>query len=561
MEVLVRARPAKRRTRMQPAVARLWQTGKRLAGTYRAMTTRARTYTAAIDALNSLQSNAATIEAIRRSGKTVNEFNEPEMTEYLERIGHQRKELDKIQVIHISGTKGKGSTAAFCDALLRQVDSPPGSKVGLYTSPHMVAARERIRINGAPISEEEFAKYFWEVWDALEQNPDRKLETTPLRPVYFRFMTILAFHVFISMQVSVTLLEVGIGGLYDSTNIVQHPCVAGVTPLGLDHTAILGHTIEEIAYQKAGIFKRGASALTTEQPSGALQVLEKYASDIGASSFRVVPVKDELQGQLLGLPGDHQSVNASLALELVRAFLQSPAGQQHFPNGTAQLGKPFAPVTDAARQALKDAFWPGRCQKVPAVNTAGANYYLDGAHTVESVRLSVKWFVREVARHTQPKILAFNCTNGRSAMSLLGAMKNELEQAGVDPRTFFDQVYFCTNNTYADGGSASDLKSLSIDPADLENMSVQRELLDAWCVLQEVAPSSDNPSTAHLSPQVSAHVVPSIEHVIRAVRQRNSDTGIPADVFVAGSLHLVGGFMAHLQAQGQLDERLRSIRT
>ncbi|WFD18990.1 tetrahydrofolate synthase [Malassezia caprae] len=544
---------------MQPAGARLWQTGKRLAGSYRAMTTQARSYAAAIDALNSLQSNAATIEAIRRSGKTVNEFNEPEMTEYLERIGHQREELDKIQVIHISGTKGKGSTAAFCDALLRQVRPPTSNKIGLYTSPHMVAARERIRIDGAPISEEEFAKYFWEVWDALEQNPHRKLETTPLRPVYFRFMTILAFHVFISMQVSVTLLEVGIGGLYDSTNIVQRPCVAGVTPLGLDHTAILGHTIEDIAYQKAGIYKKDTPALTAEQPSGALAVLEKYASDIGTSSFRVVPVKEELQGESLGLPGDHQSVNASLALELVRVFLNSPAGQQHFPGAAAQLGEPFAPVTDAAHQALKEAFWPGRCQRVPAVTTAGANYYLDGAHTVESVRLSIKWFVREVAQHTQPKILAFNCTNGRSARSLLGTMKDELEQASLDARTFFERVYFCTNNTYADGGSASDLKSLSIDPADLESMSVQRELLNAWCTLQDAAPPADNSITVHLSPQVSAHVVPSIEHVMRAVRQQHAETNTPADVFVAGSLHLVGGFMAHLQAQGQLDERLRSV--
>lgn len=521
------------------------------------MTTQARTYAAAIEALNSLQSNAATIEAIRRSGKTVNEFNEPEMTEYLERIGHRREELDKIQVIHISGTKGKGSTAAFCDALLRQVRSPM-HKIGLYTSPHMVAVRERIRINGAPISEEEFAKYFWEVWDALEKNPVRKLATTPLRPVYFRFMTILAFHVFISMQVSATLLEVGIGGLYDSTNIVQHPVVTGVTPLGLDHTAILGHTIEEIAYQKAGIFKKDAPALTTEQPPNALRVLETYARNIGASSFHVVPVKPELQNESLGLRGDHQCVNASLALELVRAFLHSPAGQQHFPGAASVLGEPHSAATDAVRQALRDAFWPGRCQKVPAVDTAGADYYLDGAHTVESVRLSIQWFVREVARHTQPRMLVFNCTNGRSAMTLLGAMTEELTRASFDARTFFERVYFCTNNTYADGGSASDLTSLAIDPADLESLKVQRELLQAWCTLQGAAPPIEQSVSVDIGPRAHAHVVPSIEHVMKAVRQWHEETGLSADVFVAGSLHLVGGFMAHLQAQGQLDERLRS---
>ena len=165
-----------------------------------------RNYAAAIDALNSLQSNSATIEAIRRSGKTVNELNEPEMTEYLQRIGHRRDELDRLNVIHITGTKGKGSTAAFCDALLQKARPPGAGKIGLYTSPHMVAARERIRIDGVPISEADFAKFFWEVWDRLEQNPHRALETTPLRPVYFRFMTILAFHVFISLEVSATLL-------------------------------------------------------------------------------------------------------------------------------------------------------------------------------------------------------------------------------------------------------------------------------------------------------------------------------------------------------------------
>ena len=146
------------------------------------MMTEARTYAAAIDALNSLQSNAATIEAIRKSGKTVNELNEPEMTEYLARIGHKREELDEINVIHITGTKGKGSTAAFCDSLLRTVRTKGSEKIGLYTSPHMVAARERIRIDGVPLSEETVAKYFWEVWERLEQNTERQFSVTPLRP-------------------------------------------------------------------------------------------------------------------------------------------------------------------------------------------------------------------------------------------------------------------------------------------------------------------------------------------------------------------------------------------
>lgn len=515
-----------------------------------------RNYAAAIDALNSLQSNAATIEAIRKSGKTVNELNEPEMTEYLERIGHKRDELDRLNVIHITGTKGKGSTAAFCDALLQKVRPPGAGKIGLYTSPHMVAARERIRVDGVPISEENFSKFFWEVWDRLEQNPHRALESTPLRPVYFRFMTILAFHVFISLNVSATLLEVGIGGLYDSTNIVQHPVVTGVTALGLDHTAILGHTLEEVAWQKAGIFKYNTPALSVEQPANAQAVLQNYSKQVQVSSFQVVPVNRDLLHVKLGLPGEHQYSNASLALELTRAFALSDIGMRQFPGASEKLGCTGTCIPELVLEALASAFWPGRCQIVPAKEAFHATYYLDGAHTVESVRVCVQWFVRETARNEQPKVLVFNCTNGRSAYSLLGSMLEELRKCQMDPNTFFRRVFFCTNNTYADGGSASDLMSRSADPKDIENMSVQRELLSSWCQLQEL--EQDGILSAHNS-HVHVDVVPSIEHVMAAIRDYGADTtNTVPDVFVAGSLHLVGGFMSHLQAKHMLNERLQS---
>ena len=541
---------------MQRGATRLWQTRWQIPRLYTTMPSATRNYAAAIDALNSLQSNSATIEAIRRSGKTVNELNEPEMTEYLQRIGHRRDELDRLNVIHITGTKGKGSTAAFCDALLQKVRPPGAGKIGLYTSPHMVAARERIRIDGVPISEADFAKFFWEVWDRLEQNPHRALETTPLRPVYFRFMTILAFHVFISLEVSATLLEVGIGGMYDSTNIVQHPVVTGVTALGLDHTAILGHTLEEVAWQKAGIFKPGIPALSVEQPENAQAVLQKYAKQVQASSFQVVPVNRDLLHVKLGLPGDHQYSNASLALELIRTFVLSDIGKHRFPGASEKLGCTGASVPDLARVALSSAFWPGRCQVVPAKEAFHATYYLDGAHTVESVRVCVQWFVRETAQNKQPKVLVFNCTNGRSAYFLLGSMLEELKKCQVDAQTFFRRVFFCTNNTYADGGSASDLMSRSVDPKDIENMSVQRELLSSWCQLQGL--EQDGVLSAH-NANVRVDVVPSIEHVMAAVRDYGAcaSNTIP-DVFVAGSLHLVGGFMSHLQARHMLNERLQS---
>lgn len=131
----------------------------------------------------------------------------------------------------------------------------PGSQIGLYTSPHLCAVRERIRINGEPISEDVFAQYFFEVWERLESDPKTLTPATPIFPIYFRLLTLLAFHTFLSLGVDATVLEVGIGGLYDSTNIVPKPITTGISSLGLDHQAVLGNTIQDIARNKAGSTK------------------------------------------------------------------------------------------------------------------------------------------------------------------------------------------------------------------------------------------------------------------------------------------------------------------
>lgn len=431
-----------------------------------------------------------------------------------------------------------------------RVRSVRGSSPGLYTSPHLVAARERIRIDGAPLSESDFAKFFWEVWERLGENTTRKFAATPLRPVYFRFMTILAMHAFLSLKVSATILEVGIGGLYDSTNIVPAPVVTGVSALGIDHTFILGNTIEDIASQKGGIFKAGAPSLTVDQPQGALHVLNECADRAKSSSFNVVPSSSAGEGPL-GLPGVHQRSNAALALAMVRAFAASNVGQALYPGASRALEQTGADLPAAAAAGLRDAFWPGRCQVVP---TAGPTYYLDGAHTIESIQCAVRWFME--AGHGGRLGLIFNCTNGRSSESLLGAMLDEIKRAGGEPlRTVFGQVCFCTNNTYANGGSASgaflltDLVSRAIDTHDLESMTVQRELLAAWSRLLDI-PGDELKLEAD---GTMVQALPSIEHALARMREQGVDR-----VFVCGSLHLVGGVMAHLQEQGALDERLRA---
>ncbi|WWD09344.1 hypothetical protein V865_007467 [Kwoniella europaea PYCC6329] len=473
---------------------------------------RNKTYSEAISLLNTCQSNAATIEAIRKSGGRLNEHAVAEMHDYLRKIGYKPDDLNKLNVVHITGTKGKGSTSAFTERILRT--HIPNGKIGLYTSPHLCAVRERIRINGEPISEEIFAKYFFEVWEKLEADPKTLTPQTPQFPIYFRLLTLLAFHVFLSESITATVLEVGIGGLYDSTNIVPKPIVTGITSLGLDHTAVLGNTIEEIARNKAGIYKKDVPALSVVQDKGG-EVLKEVAEKNGAP-FEVIPT---IPPTPLGLPGSHQLINASLAVALCSKFLSI---QKY----------PFQPSSSSSSSSIPESFieplgqtrWPGRCQLVKQGETT---WLLDGAHTIESLRSCAEW---AFADDKKPDVLIFNCSGGRAGETLL----NELLETGSKVKGVsrgelgrgFVKVVFCTNVTYTDGHFKSDLHATAIDPNDLSQLATQNALRDAWLKLNP----DYNPD--------NVHAVPSIQHAVKIVREAGE-----RQVLVAGSLHLVGGVM------------------
>ncbi|TFK75772.1 FolC bifunctional protein [Pluteus cervinus] len=487
-----------------------------------------RSYADAVEHLNTLQSNAAVLDAIRASGggRASNKAFE-ETVEYLERIGYSPSDLNTLNVIHITGTKGKGSTSAFTESIIRSCR--PTWKTGLYTSPHLVAVRERIRINGAPIPESEFAKYFFEVWDRLQQNTKRASEETSIMPGYFRFLTILAFHAFLQLGVDATILEVGVGGTYDSTNIVPKPVATGITALGLDHVHVLGKTIPEIAWQKGGIYKKDVPALTVEQPVEGLAVLRERAAELGASEFAVVPTIPELfTTTLAGLAGAHQVQNASLAVHLAHAFFNSRQKK-----ATEQL----LPITFI--QGLKNTRWPGRCQTVVDPQRDGLTWFLDGAHTLESLDCCTKWItspgvIVQASGKTGSRVLIFNCTSGRSGSSFLAKIRDtiasqlRLHQIDESADTFFDRVIFCTNLTYADGHYKGDLTNNTISQTDLVSLNLQEQLATAW---SDLIPSF---------PKSNTHVLPTVEHAINKVREVNQASK-PLSVLVTGSLHLVGG--------------------
>ncbi|KAL8670690.1 MAG: hypothetical protein Q9224_007657, partial [Gallowayella concinna] len=291
-------------------------------------------------AVKSGQSNAAAIEAAVKSGMTLDaavqaaksNYEEilPRMVEWCHRSGIQPADLDRLRPIHVAGTKGKGSTSAFVSSILTQYLPSPSqpnplfNKIGLYTSPHLRFVRERIRINNEPISEELFAKYFFETWDQLDASARALGEPTgkTAKPSYFSFLTLMAFHTYMREEVDTAIIECGIGGEYDSTNIIVNPSATGITSLGIDHVQLLGRTIEEIAWHKAGIMKPSVPAYTVPQLPAAHAVLKARAEE-KQSQISVIHKNPLLDDIKLGLSAPFQYTNASLAIMLASAYLQT----------------------------------------------------------------------------------------------------------------------------------------------------------------------------------------------------------------------------------------------
>ncbi|KAK9478604.1 Mur ligase [Lipomyces japonicus] len=482
--------------------------------------TRTRTFKDAIECLNSLQTNFATLEMLRNTPKrTANSAAIPEMIEWVRRIGYSPEDLDRMNVIHVTGTKGKGSTCAFTASILAQYkDEVP--KVGLYTSPHLRSVRERIAINGEPISERQFTQYFFDVWDRLEKSrSDETLFPTMgvgSRPVYFRFMTLLSFHVFLSEQVNAAVYEVGVGGEYDSTNVVPHPTAVGIARIGLDHTRVLGNTVAEIAWHKAGIMKHGTTAFSVEQPAKAWPVVQARATEPDKQVKLVSVGVDDygLRHAELGLQGEFQAVNASLAVALAREHLAKVGVQVGKDNDEAH-GVRLLPKKFAA--GLRDARWPGRCQTIV---DGEVEWLIDGAHTADSIEAAARWF-RTRARPGSRKILVFN-QQTRDGAELLRILHGELVSGNVK----FDAAVFTTNLTGRPDNDAGELAALNTSEADVQALVVQNRLADAW---REVHHDGDVEVTA------------TIADAVKYVRET-----APVQVFAVGSLHLVGGLLVVL---------------
>lgn len=491
----------------------------------------AKSYKDSITDLNSLQSNAATISALRASGN-MNKDAIPEMRSWLTKAGVEQSDIDELKFIHVAGTKGKGSTSAMVASILSNYRLAYGKapKVGLYTSPHLKSVRERIQIDGTPLPEDEWTEYFYDVWSNLEKSGNDK-------PVYFRFLTILAFHTFVQECVDVVVMECGVGGEHDSTNVITQPVASGITSLGVDHVHVLGKTIEEIAWHKAGIFKPDCPAFTVQQPEAAMDVLISRAKERSVSSLQTVPVHPALDHITLGLNGDFQKSNASLAIALANAYLKTQGVDE---NLSSKLPEEFV-------AGLEHVHWPGRCEQR---RQGGIAWCLDGGHTAESLTLAGSWYANlprgDQSTTSTQDFLIFN-QQTRDSSALLADLYHSL-RTGLRGDIHFDTVIFCTNKTFAKSGYSAELTSINHAGDAVEAMDVQHALAKKW----------------HTLTQQRAHVVSSIEEAVRLVQARatrspSSSSTTPPTIrcLVTGSLHLVGGMMTVLDGDSSVGGEVR----
>ena len=310
-------------------------------------------------------------------------------------------------IIHVTGTNGKGSTIAF----MRELFVAHGKKVGTFTSPHIISIHDRICINGQPIADEDFVRIANQV-----KEMEKTLLETHDQLSFFELLTLIALLYFKEQRVDLVLLEVGIGGLLDTTNVVTGE-IAVITSIGLDHQETLGDSLEEIAEQKAGIFKSGKKAVIAKFDPEAELVCQSKARELDVDLYQAgqdFTLKDSNFSSRLasfsrleiGLEGTYQQENAALALQTFLLFMASRE------EGVEE---------ELVRQALKETYWAGRLERIrPQI-------YLDGAHNLPALTRLVEFLQEKIQQGYQVRIL-FGALKRKDYQGMLGYLSEQLPQ-------------------------------------------------------------------------------------------------------------------------------------
>ncbi|HEW4420053.1 TPA: bifunctional folylpolyglutamate synthase/dihydrofolate synthase [Streptococcus pneumoniae] len=310
-------------------------------------------------------------------------------------------------IIHVTGTNGKGSTIAF----MRELFMGHGKKVATFTSPHIVSINDRICINGQPIADADFIRLTDQV-----KEMEKTLLQTPAQLSFFELLTLVAFLYFREQEVDLVLLEVGIGGLLDTTNVVTGE-FAVITSIGLDHQETLGDSLEAIAEQKAGIFKAGKKAVIAKLPPEARLACQKKAESLAVNLYQAgqdfLMLNGDFSSSLLnlsqlniGLEGVYQQENAALALQTFLLFMRE---------------RKEAVDEQAVRKALEQTHWAGRLERIrPQI-------YLDGAHNLPALTRLAEFIKEKEQEGYRPQIL-FGSLKRKDYQGMLGYLTEKLPQ-------------------------------------------------------------------------------------------------------------------------------------
>ncbi|KAG7044491.1 hypothetical protein JMJ77_0003953 [Colletotrichum scovillei] len=458
-----------------------------------------RTYTDAINLLNTLIPNLK-VHALFNKPKDAppttaapapdpNLLAIPEMRAWLLRANLTPERLSSLSFIHIAGTKGKGSVSALTtSALLHHSSSSSSSSsttsigpIGTYTSPHLLSPRERIAISNHPISQHLFATSFFELWDTLTSctspsapgstastsGPNLGIEPGS-KPFYFRFLTLLALHVFLKLRVRTVVLECGIGGEYDATNAIPPEAVTTsvITQLGIDHVAMLGSTPSQIAWHKAGVMKPGVATFTRglsdEVHPGVMATLRSRAREVGAE---LIEVEDEDVVKWSGvkdakLPGgDFQKRNQALAALAARRHIQVLQARDAGSSTVGEVNSSLADVPEVIIAGLREATLRGRHE---ILRQGKVSWYLDGAHNADSLAEVARWIspiitspnTSDTTNNEASFVLVFN-QQERDASALLTEFLRQMKTLGVELETRLSAAIFTRNdktNIAGEGG-------------------------------------------------------------------------------------------------------------
>ena len=409
---------------------------------------------------------------------------------FLKRLGNPA--VDR-KIVHVAGTNGKGSVCAYLQAILMA----EGKRTGFFTSPHLVSVNERIRVDNIQIDNETFLKVFRKVLKIVRQMVEDGIE----HPSYFEFLFGMGMTAFAETDVEYIILETGLGGRLDATNAIDNPALAIITSISLDHTAILGDTIEKIAGEKAGIIKPGVPVCFDGSSKKAAEVIKAKASELGVSCREVTKNAYEIQevhrkyiafsrrsaydkDVIFQVPmcGCYQAMNAELALEASEYLL---AGEEiHM---------------DRWKEALAELHWEGRMERV------GAHITVDGAHNPGAMEA----FVESVKALDESE---------RGEMVLLFSAVSDKK---------YDQMieYLCEN---------LDVKAYVVTQIEDERGVSAEELADVF------RRYTDRP----------VYCKERLEDAVRTAMNERGETG---EIYCLGSLYLVG-MMKKLLAGGAIDD-------